>query len=309
MKNMHVGIAAGITKAASKQTYYTIRFLADHDRVADAYRAYAYFRWVDDVLDGAANSRGERSDFIQRQKSLLVRCHRNESIRDANTQEQMLVELVEGDSEKDSGLQSYVRNMMEVMSFDAERRGREISQNELTDYTRWLATAVTEAVHHCIGHGCSSPRDASRYLAVSGAHIAHMLRDTFDDIQAGYYNIPQEILSANRIRVQDVESDAYRAWVRSRVQLARWYFRFGKKYFCEIGNLRCRLAGFAYIARFEWLLDTFEEEGYCLRPKYDERRSLGTALRMSLDTLTAMLHLRGAGTIPKAVSIRTRSAR
>ena len=44
-------IAPAITKAASKQTYYTIRFLVDRDRVADAFRAYAYFRWVDDTLD------------------------------------------------------------------------------------------------------------------------------------------------------------------------------------------------------------------------------------------------------------------
>ena len=44
-------LASSITKAASKQTYYTIRFLVDRERVADAYRAYAYFRWVDDTLD------------------------------------------------------------------------------------------------------------------------------------------------------------------------------------------------------------------------------------------------------------------
>ena len=44
-------LAAGITKSASKQTYYTIRFFVDRDLVNDAYRAYAYFRWVDDVLD------------------------------------------------------------------------------------------------------------------------------------------------------------------------------------------------------------------------------------------------------------------
>ena len=43
--------ASSITKAASKQTYYTIRFLVDRERVDDAYRAYGYFRWVDDVLD------------------------------------------------------------------------------------------------------------------------------------------------------------------------------------------------------------------------------------------------------------------
>ena len=44
-------LAARITQNASKQTYYTIRLLVDRDLVPDAYRAYAYFRWVDDVLD------------------------------------------------------------------------------------------------------------------------------------------------------------------------------------------------------------------------------------------------------------------
>jgi hypothetical protein len=34
-------LPAAITRAASKQTYYTIRLLADRDRVLDAYRAYA----------------------------------------------------------------------------------------------------------------------------------------------------------------------------------------------------------------------------------------------------------------------------
>jgi len=41
-------LAATITRTASKQTYYTIRFLVDAGLVEDAYRAYAYFRWVDD---------------------------------------------------------------------------------------------------------------------------------------------------------------------------------------------------------------------------------------------------------------------
>ena len=37
-------LAESITWAASKQTYLTIRYLVDRDRVADAYRTYAYFR-------------------------------------------------------------------------------------------------------------------------------------------------------------------------------------------------------------------------------------------------------------------------
>ncbi len=301
--------ASSITKAASQQTYYTIRFLVDRERVADAYRAYGYFRWVDDVLDADSGSgpvlseveASERRAFLERQQSLLEKCYRGEAPRDANIQEKMLVELVQHDHEKDSGLQAYLRNMMLVMDFDARRRGRLISQVELHEYTRWLASAVTEAMHYFIGHGAFAPHDETRYLAVSAAHITHMLRDTFDDVQAGYYNIPREVLEANHIGPLDVQSDAYRAWVKSRVLLAREYFKAGKGYFARVQNPRCRLASFAYIARFEWLLDTMEREGYRLRPQYNERKSVGTGLRMSWLALSSMINLRGVGTLPGPV--------
>ena len=290
--------AASITKAASKQTYYTIRFLVDRERVDDAYRAYGYFRWVDDVLDADSGTGSERRDFLERQKLLLESCYRGQFPQDVNIQEKMLVELVQGDHEKNSGLQSYLRNMLLVMDFDARRRGRFISQAELNAYTRWLASGVTEAMHYFIGNGDYAPRDERRYLAVSAAHITHMLRDTYDDMQAGYYNIPREVLEAHQIWPQEVESDAYRAWVKSRVRLARQYFLAGKGYLARVQNPRCRLAGFAYTARFEWLLDTIEREGYNLRPQYNERKSIGTGLRMSWLALSSVINLRGAGALP-----------
>jgi phytoene/squalene synthetase len=218
---MNTSLASSITRAASKQTCYTIRLLVDRERVDDAYRAYAYFRWVDDVLDGDTASPSERWAFLERQKSLLESCYRGEAPQNVNLQEKMLVELVQRDPEKDSGLGAYLRNMMLLMDFDAKRRGRLISQVELNEYTRWLAIAVTENLHHFIGHGQFAPHDESRYLAVSAAHITHMLRDTFDDVHAGYYNIPREVLEANHIGPQDIHIDAYRAWVKSRVSLAR----------------------------------------------------------------------------------------
>jgi phytoene/squalene synthetase len=88
-------LASQITKTASKQTYYTIRFLADRERVDDAFRAYAYFRWVDDTLDanaaltsfpkgsgatrqGTTVEAQQRVAFLERQKSLLEKCYRGE---------------------------------------------------------------------------------------------------------------------------------------------------------------------------------------------------------------------------------------
>ena len=70
---MNPSPASAITKAASKQTYYTIRLLVDRERVDDAYRAYGYFRWVDDTLDADSCSRSERTAFLLRQKELLAR--------------------------------------------------------------------------------------------------------------------------------------------------------------------------------------------------------------------------------------------
>ena len=288
--------ASLITKAASTQTYYTIRFLVDRARVEDAYRAYGYFRWVDDILDAHSGSVPERRAFLGRQESLLERCYQAQAPRDTNLQEKILVELVQHDLEKNSGLQVYLRNMMQVMDFDARRRGRLISQVELNEYTRWLATAVMECIHYFIGHDDFAPHDETRYLAVSAAHIAHMLRDTFDDLQAGYYNIPHEVLEENHIAPHDVGSDPYRVWVKSRVQLAREYFRAGKSYFARVQNPRCRLACFAYIARFEWLLDTIEREDYFLRPQYKERKTAKTGLRMSWLTIASMFNLRGVET-------------
>jgi hypothetical protein len=80
--------------------------------------------------------------------------------------------------------------MMGVMAFDARRRGSLISHRELSNYTRLLATAVTEALHYFIGNDTPGPYDGKRYYCAAAAHITHMLRDSMEDVSAGYYNIP-----------------------------------------------------------------------------------------------------------------------
>jgi phytoene/squalene synthetase len=307
-------LAALITRAASRQTYYTIRFLADRGLAADAYRAYAYFRWVDDTLDGGSNSDRDtevsgRLAFVNRQKSLLDACYRGVWIHEVNPQEKMLFDLVQSDVEKNSGLQIYLRNMMAVMSFDADRRGRVISQVELNEYTRCLASAVTEAMHYFIGHCCYSPDNEARYLAVTAAHITHMLRDTADDIQAGYFNIPYEVLDAGHISPGDFQSDSYRAWVQSRVQLAREHFKAGREYLDQVENLRCRLAGLAYLTRFEGVLDLIERDGFLLRPAYPERKVLSSTAWALGAVLSSVIDQCGERLVRHNVSARQRPLR
>ncbi len=280
-------LAAAITKKASKQTYITIRLLIDGKLVDDAYRAYGYFRWVDDTLDAQAGTRSEKLSFISRQKALLEALYQGDSPKGLCEEEHILADLVHNDSGTNPGLKSYLFNMMAVMEFDAERRGRVISTIELDEYALTLATAVTDAIYYFIDHDHPPEPHLARYRAVTAAHITHMLRDTLEDVSHSYYNIPGEYLQAHGISTFEVESNAYHQWVCSRVRQARGYFKEGKGCIAQDKSWRRRLAGYAYSARFEWMLRTIERDNFCLRSEYGERKGLWAGVWMSWVTLTS----------------------
>jgi phytoene/squalene synthetase len=257
-----------------------VRVLVDHDRRPAAYQAYAYFRWVDDHIDQPASDRTERLEFMARQKAVIASACGGHQPSNLTPEERLVVNLMQGDDEPSSRLQSYISHMMAVMAFDASRRGRSVLERELDAYTRHLAIAVTDALHYFIGHrDAPSPSEAS-YAAAMGAHITHMLRDTCEDTALGYFNAPRELLEASGIGPREVHTPPYRAWVKRRVQLARLYFTQGACYLDQLKSLRCRLAGYAYMARFGGVLDAIERDDYRLRPAYPEFTRRGYALHV-----------------------------
>jgi phytoene/squalene synthetase len=282
-------LATGITKSSSKQTYYTFRLFVDKEYVDDAFRGYAYFRWVDDILDGPTGTKSEKITFIRRQRNLLKAFFRGDIHNDLCPEEQMLADLVRNNSDENPGLRSYLFNMMSVMEFDVRRRHRLISKAELSEYTRLLAVAVTDFMHYFIGHDDPTPHGDARYDAVTAAHITHMLRDACEDAEVGYFNIPQEYLSAQEISPGEIDSPEYRKWVCQSVHRARELFRSGREYLSQVSNFRCRLAGYAYTARFEWMLRVIERENYCLRADYSERKGLRASAWIVLATLSTWL--------------------
>jgi phytoene/squalene synthetase len=273
-------LARAITYDASRQTGWTIQTLVPRHKRADAFRAYAYFRWVDDVLDGEGLTPSERVSFLESQQDLLRRCLDNRPPRQVNSDEWLLVALTQGRMGKDPGLKIYLEDMMAVMTFDAHRRGRRITQAELQAYSRRLATAVSEAVYTFIGEECQAPRIAQRYLAADAAHIIHMLRDMFDDLEAGYVNIPLEVLSGDQISAADLLRPEVQSWVQERVQTARAYFDQGEAYLALVNNPRCRLAGALYAMRFMEVIEAIEREDYVLRQDYRDCKRTWAYLRI-----------------------------
>jgi hypothetical protein len=232
-------------------------------------------------VDAPSLSRDERISFIRRQKALIDRLYKSERPDDLTAEEEIIADLISHDKGENSGLQSFIRKFVAVLEFDAYRKGRLISQAELTWYSSCLGKAVTDCIQYFIGNGHPYPVTEDRYLAATAAHIAHMLRDTVQDIPDGFVNIPSEYLTAHGIPAEDVNSPPFRAWVREQVKLARGYFQSGKRYLDELDVLRCRIAGYWYCARFEGVLDTIERDDYVLRPTYRERRKLSTWLKMA----------------------------
>ncbi len=274
-------LAQSITRAGSKQTYYTARFMVDKDLVDDFYRAYAYFRWIDDVIDVSSRTDEERLSFITRQKELIEDLYQKEQVENLTAEEDILKDLIENDRGEDSGLQSFICNMFAIIEFDAKRKGRLVSSGELNWYVNTLGKSVTDGLLYFIGNGSNYPDSENRYQAGVAAHITHLLRDLHQDNADGFINIPREYLDEHNLKPLDMDAQLYKSWVQERVELARVYFTEGKRYLDQLSVLRSKIVGHWYSARFEVVLDTIEQDGYVLRKDYHERQRISTWLKIA----------------------------
>jgi phytoene/squalene synthetase len=280
MRNETARLGRQITREASQQAYYTGMLLVDRAMKDDFYRAYAYCRWVDDVVDDASAPIESRISFIRRQKEIVAELFEGSCSFDLSAEEQMVADLIRPEQRTNPKLRSFVDNMLETIEFDAIRPGKYISDPELTVYSDRLGLSVTDGLQYFIGHGHPYPEADNRVLAARGAQVTHLLRDMHEDIADGIINIPGEYLEEHGITPRDVNHARYREWVKGRVELARQNFREGKRYLIASEVFRMRIAGLWYCARFESLLDTIESEDYVLRDNYSERRHLAAWLRV-----------------------------
>jgi phytoene/squalene synthetase len=249
--------------------------------VDDFYRAYAYFRWIDDVIDVSSRTDDERLRFITRQKELIEDLYNKQSVENLTAEEDILRDLINNDRGEDSGLQSFICNMFAIIEFDAKRKGRLVSSGELNWYVNTLGKSVTDGLLYFIGNGSNYPDSENRYQAGVAAHITHLLRDMHQDIADGFINIPQEYLEKHNLTPLDMDEQLYKSWVQERVELARVNFTEGKRYLDQLSVLRCKIVGHWYSARFEVVLDTIEQDGYVLRDNYHERQRISTWLKIA----------------------------
>lgn len=280
MKATKDPLAREITRRESVQSYLTMRLLVDKDLVEDSYRAYAYFRWADDVVDKLSDSNEARAAFIGRQRALVEGLYRGGRPEGLHRMESMVAELIRNDRGPNSRLRSYIENFLAIIEFDAERSGRRITGAELREYSDRLAVAVTDAIQYFIANRHPYPEDEHRIAAARAAHTTHMLRDLRQDLPAGYWNVPREFLEEHGIGPEDWDTPVFRGWVRSRVEEAREDFWRGKAYIDRLDVLRAKIAAHWYSAHFESVLDMIERDSYRLRLDYSGGHRSAAWLKM-----------------------------
>jgi phytoene/squalene synthetase len=274
-------LAKSITWAASKQSYLTALLMVDRGLIDDAFRAYGYFRWIDDVVDIDSRNRLDRTSFMTRQKEIIQALYRGDRPADLTPEEEMVADMICRHEAKDAGVHSYIKKMLGVIDFDAHRRGKLVGAEKLRWYSDALGASVVDAIQFFIGGGQSYPKTEDRYAAGIAAHIAHILRDMRADIADGFVNIPREYLEQHGLDPEDVEHSAFRSWVREQVDTSRKLFRLGRRYLDKLDSLRVKIVGFWYCARFDGVLDAIEQDGYVLRKDYGSRHGIANWMKMA----------------------------
>lgn len=269
MENSINQLAEKITRNSSRQTYCTIKFLVDPPLRSECYKAYAYFRWLDDEIDEKLKGQ-DRIDFINKQKTLTDRTYKRLPANTKNKEEEIIVSLINNDPKTNPKLESFIKHFFEVIEFDTKRQGVQIDQAKLEWYIQTLSIAVTDCIEYFVGNNQKYPRHKYEYNAAKGAHIAHILRDFKEDLANQYINAPVKYSKNNT----DLKN-----WIKSEVDEAKEYFETGKRYIDFLPNFRIRLAARLYCDRFEWILDTIEKDNYELRKNYFPKRHYSNIIR------------------------------
>jgi len=290
--NESAKLAYKITKSSSKQTFFIIKILVDENLRDDCYRAYAYFRWADDMVDVVNQSDKKKIRFIERQNFIADELYAGNRPNKLTLEEKMLADLINNDNGSSGLLKSYIYNFLTIIKFDAIRQGNLINEEKLEWYACTLGQAVTDGIQYFVCNGHPYRDSNKRYLAATAAHITHMLRDTKEDLLEGYYNFYNQGMEGqnmDQIGIMDGPDDD---WVRYRVNLARRYFYEGKKYLDCLDALRCKIVGHLYCLRFERILDIIEEDGFQLREKYPSEVKVAAWIKYGWKAVNiAFLHL------------------
>jgi len=180
---------------------------------------YAYFRWFDDIVDSLRLHPEESRFIINRQKRFLSELYSEEPPEEISTEELFLAHLVRFDRTQGKNLRQDLENLVGSMEFDADRRGKVISSQELEQY---IDDNVIPYVN--IASSILNVKDFPKQDLIEIARagfVVNYLYDLREDLTLGYINISSEEIEQYEIYLENPDSREVQSWIRDKMNSLR----------------------------------------------------------------------------------------
>ena len=243
-----------ITKSEAKNFYYAFRTLPHRKRRA-IYAAYAFFRRVDDVVDGDASIEVKRKQLEQARTFM-------DPDRSVAGPDLVLLALKHAIDEH-SIPTSYFGDFVDGIEMDLVQT-RYFDFEELRSYCYGVASAI--GLISIAVFGYTDPK-AKEYAVDLGLamQLTNVLRDIGEDAGRDRIYIPTDELSAYGYSETDLLSgttnDAFRELMSFQVERARQYFRSGLK-LIPLVSAESRACPSALASVYSAILDRIEASEY-----------------------------------------------
>jgi phytoene/squalene synthetase len=208
--------------------------------------AYAYFRWLDDVLDNKDVSTEESINILARESFFISSLYENKSPQSKCIEEKYISFVICKDLLDNNGFRVIIDGFMSALSWDIKRKHRIPTQQELDEYSLRLGRSYYQCLVFGLDFHPSDKcfKDVGEICGVA-AHLAHILRDFFFDLSIGYVNISQEDVTKYHIDLSLKNPELrqnLKPWSRDVIFKSTDMFKKGMKSINKIPSFKARLA-------------------------------------------------------------------
>jgi hypothetical protein len=206
-------------KRAFKFWIQTILFIRGKRRKY-FYLMHLYLRWVDDFLDNPENSNLSKKEFVDNQLNLIDTLWKEESKETMTqlkcTEEFFLYYFIKYCLQvKNYNLVNDARKIVEILGRDVNRLNNNglFSNDELNRYLIDMGLPVFITIYYFL-----QPYDKTqKKITQSFIGYVLLLRDFFEDLEAGYLNIGSDDIRKYNLDISDMRNDKKRFdWLRDK---------------------------------------------------------------------------------------------
>lgn len=185
--------ASETIKSKNRFTYIFWNLFFSRDQIPVLFLTYAFFRWLDDMVDENSNSIEFSKLLIDREVNNLVSLYAGIDVVPEYDEENYLIAVVKNDLQKEEILRKIIEDFFSAISWDLRRRNSIPEQCELNRYSYLLGQSYSQGMVIGLGYKSYDPRfiHIGEYCGVA-AHLTHLMRDLFIDLDLGYINISKE---------------------------------------------------------------------------------------------------------------------